>query len=110
MIAEIGRKNSFNLDFLFGSHRAPKMGTTNVGLISWQGIRAKKLIAKLTVRALYQNARISRSKALIDEMVKYMLSEISSNPTYSKTKNKFLSNPNIAYDNENKILSGNYIR
>ena len=34
MIAEIGRKNSFNLDFLFGSHRAPKMGTTNVGLIS----------------------------------------------------------------------------
>ena len=106
MIAEIGGKNSFNLDFLFGSHRAPKMGTTNVG----QGIRAKKLIAKLTVRALYQNAKIPRSKALIDEMVKHMLSEISSNPTYSKTKNKFLSNPNIAYDNGNKILGDNYIR
>ena len=62
MFAEIGRKNSFNLDFLFGSHRAPKMGTTNVGLISCQEIRTKKLIAKLTVRALYQNAKIPDQK------------------------------------------------
>lgn len=62
MIAEIGKKNSFNLDFLFGSHRAPKMGTTNVGLIFCQGIRAKKLIAKLTVKALYQNAKIPDQK------------------------------------------------
>ena len=44
MSAEIGRENLFNLDFLFGSHADPKNGATNVGLISWQEIRAKKLV------------------------------------------------------------------
>ncbi|WP_157784902.1 hypothetical protein [Snodgrassella alvi] len=44
MSAEIGRENLLNLDFLFGSHADPKIGATNVGLISWQGIRAKKLV------------------------------------------------------------------
>ena len=109
MTAEIGRENSFNPDFLFGSHTDPKNGATNVGLISWQGIRAKKLIAELTAKGLYKNGKITRSKASLDEMVKYMLSEISNNPAYSKTKKEFLDNPNVAYDKGHKILGGNYI-
>lgn len=109
MTAEIGRENSFNPDFLFGSHADPKNGATNVGLISWQGIRAKKLIAELTAKGLYKNGKITRSKDSLDEMVKYMLSEISNNPAYSKTKNEFLNNPNVAYDKGHKILGGNYI-
>ncbi|PIT61665.1 hypothetical protein BHC47_05875 [Snodgrassella alvi] len=109
MTAEIGRENSFNPDFLFGSHTDPKNGATNVGLISWQGIRAKKLIAELTAKGLYKNGKITRSKASLDEMVKYMLSEISNNPAYSKTKKEFLDNPNVAYDKGNKILGDNYI-
>ncbi|MBI0129966.1 phage tail tip lysozyme [Snodgrassella sp. W8124] len=109
MTAEIGRENSFNPDFLFGSHTDPKNGATNVGLISWQGIRAKKLIAELTAKGLYKNGKITRSKASLDEMVKYMLSEISNNPAYSKTKKEFLDNPNVAYDKGHKILGDNYI-
>ena len=109
MTAEIGRENSFNPDFLFGSHTDPKNGATNVGLISWQGIRAKKLIAELTAKGLYKNGKITRSKASLDEMVKYMLSEISNNPAYSKTKKEFLNNPNVAYDKGHKILGDNYI-
>ena len=109
MTAEIGRENSFNPDFLFGSHTDPKNGATNVGLISWQGIRAKKLIAELTAKGLYKNGKITRSKASLDEMVKYMLSEISYNPAYSKTKKEFLDNPNVAYDKGHKILGDNYI-
>lgn len=109
MTAEIGRENSFNPDFLFGSHTDPKNGATNIGLISWQGIRAKKLIAGLTAKGLYKNGKITRSKASLDEMVKYMLSEISNNPAYSKTKKEFLDNPNVAYDKGHKILGDNYI-
>ena len=109
MTAEIGRENSFNPDFLFGSHTDPKNGAINVGLISWQGIRAKKLIAELTAKGLYKNGKITRSKASLDEMVKYMLSEISNNPAYSKTKKEFLDNPNVAYDKGHKILGDNYI-
>lgn len=109
MTAEIGRENSFNPDFLFGSHTDPKNGATNIGLISWQGIRAKKLIAELTAKGLYKNGKITRSKASLDEMVKYMLSEISNNPAYSKTKKEFLDNPNVAYDKGHKILGDNYI-
>ncbi|MBI0133472.1 phage tail tip lysozyme [Snodgrassella sp. W8132] len=109
MTAEIGRENSFNPDFLFGSHTDPKNGATNIGLISWQGIRAKKLIAELTAKGLYKNGKITRSKASLDEMVKYMLSEISNNSAYSKTKKEFLDNPNVAYDKGHKILGDNYI-
>lgn len=109
MTAEIGRENSFNPDFLFGSHTDPKNGATNIGLISWQGIRAKKLIAELKAKGLYKNGKITKSKASLDEMVKYMLSEISNNPAYSKTKKEFLDNPNVAYDKGHKILGDNYI-
>ena len=86
-----------------------KNGATNVGLISWQGIRAKKLIAELTAKDLYKNGKITRSKASLDEMVKYMLSEIYNNPANSKTKKEFLDNPNVAYDKGHKILGDNYI-
>ena len=33
MIAEIGRKDSFNSNLLLGSHTSPKNGVMNVGLI-----------------------------------------------------------------------------
>lgn len=95
MTAEIGWENSFNPDFLFGSHTDPKNGATNVGLISWQRIRVKKLIMRLTAKDLYKNGKKTRSKASLDRMVKYMLSEISSNPAYSKTKSEFLNNPKL---------------
>ena len=96
MTAEIvGRENSFNPDFLFVSHADPKNGATNVGLISWQRIRVKKLIMRLTAKDLYKNGKKTRSKASLDRMVKYMLSEISSNPAYSKTKSEFLNNPKL---------------
>ena len=109
MVAEIGRENSFNPDYLFGTHGDPKNRQPNIGLISWQGDRAKGLIKRLTEKGLYKNGKITRSKASIDEMVEYMLYEISKISKFSKTKNEFLSNPNIAYDKGNRILGTNYI-
>ena len=109
MVAEIGRENSFNPDYLFGTHGDPKNRQPNIGLISWQGDRAKGLIKRLTEKGLYKNGKITRSKASIDEMVEYMLYEISSISKFSKTKNEFLRNPNIAYDKGNRILGTNYI-
>ena len=38
-----------------------------------------------------------------------MLYEISNISKFSKTKNEFLRNPNIAYDKGNRILGTNYI-
>lgn len=109
MTAEIGRENSFNPDLLFGSHTDPKNGAMNVGLISWQGSRAKKLLALLTSKGLYKNGKMTKSKESLDTMVEFMLSEISSNSAYSKTKKEFLNNPDIAYEKGNDILGENYI-
>lgn len=109
MTAEIGRENSFNPDLLFGSHTDPKNGAMNVGLISWQGSRAKKLLALLTSKGLYKNGKMARSKDSLDTMVEFMLSEISSNPAYSKTKNEFLNNPNVDYEKGHNVLGENYI-
>ncbi|SCC09463.1 MULTISPECIES: phage tail tip lysozyme [Snodgrassella] len=109
MTAEIGRENSFNPDLLFGSHTDPKNGAMNVGLISWQGSRAKKLLALLTSKGLYKNGEMTKSKESLDTMVEFMLSEISSNSAYSKTKKEFLNNPDIAYEKGNDILGENYI-
>ena len=109
MVAEIGRENSFNPDHLFGTHGDPKNRQPNIGLISWQGDRAKGLIKRLTEKGLYKNGKITRSRASIDEMVEYMRYEISNISKFSKTKNEFLRNPNIAYDKGNRILGTNYI-
>ena len=109
MVAEIGRENSFNPDHLFGTHGDPKNRQPNIGLISWQGDRAKGLIKRLTEKGLYKNGKITRSRASIDEMVEYMRYEISTISKFSKTKNEFLRNPNIAYDKGNRILGTNYI-
>lgn len=107
--AEIGRENSFNSNLLWGYHTDPKNRKTNIGIISWQGSRAKGVEKALKDAGLIENGRIVRGQASLDVMAKYLVNEIRTNPKYEKTKREFLDNPNVDYQTGNRVLGKNYI-
>lgn len=109
--AEVGRENSFDPKVLFGLHTDPKNNATNIGMLSWQGDRAKNVYASLKSKGLIDsNSRIKQSQEALNEMARFSLNEIRTNPAYKKTKDVFLNNPNVSYDEANKVLGTNYIR
>lgn len=109
--AEVGRENSFDPKALFGMHTDPKNNATNIGMLSWQGDRAKNIYASLKAKGLIDsNSKIKQSQEALNEMAKFSLNEIRTNPAYKQTKEVFLNNPNVDYNTANKVLGTNYIR
>jgi hypothetical protein len=84
MVAEINRENSFREDIIFGSHRDPAKSKStgqrewNLGMISWQLDRRKKLQDFLRKRGLLSKdgMNIQKSQASLDAMAEFMMGEI----------------------------------
>lgn len=110
MTAEVGRENSFFKEKLFSSHFDPQNKKINIGMISWQGARGKKLVDSLKSKGLWQNGKMPESRASIDAMVEFMLDEIRTTKDYARTKKEFLDNPDVDYHTGNRALGENYIR
>lgn len=108
--AEIGRENSFQDKYLWGYHKDPKNGKTNIGIISWQGTRAKGVERALENAGLIQNGKIVKGQESLDIMAKYLVNEIRTDPTYKATKKQFLDNPNVDYNTGAKVLGRDYIK
>lgn len=110
MTAEVGREGSFLDKNLFGYHKDPHNGAINAGMISWQGDRGKELIKYLTSLGLVKNGKIMTTQEALDAQAMFVVKEITSNSKYSKTKNDFLANPDVSYQQGNETLGKNYIR
>lgn len=108
--AEIGRENAFQDKYLWGYHPDPKNGASNIGIVSWQGSRAKGVEQALKNAGLIQNGKIVKGQQSLDVMAKYLVNEIRTNPTYAQTKKQFLDNPNVDYHTGTKVLGTNFIR
>lgn len=108
--AEIGRENAFQDKYLWGYHPDPKNGASNIGIVSWQGSRAKGVEQALKNAGLIQNGKIVKGQQSLDVMAKYLVNEIRTNPTYAQTKKQFLDNPNVDYHTGAKVLGTNFIR
>lgn len=107
--AEIGREGSFQDKYLWGYHPDPKNGASNIGIISWQGSRAKGVEQALRNAGLIQNGKIVKGQASLDVMAKYLVNEIRTNSAYAQTKKQFLDNPNVDYHTGTKVLGTNFI-
>ncbi|MGM8938161.1 phage tail tip lysozyme [Psychrobacter glaciei] len=110
MTAEVGRENDFNPKNLFGRHVDASNGKVNLGMISWQGSRGKNLDARLRSKGLVdKSGNIVRSQASLNEMAKFLDTEIKTRPEYKRTKSMFLGNPNVAYDVAKEVVGKNLI-
>jgi hypothetical protein len=110
MTAEVGRENSMDPRYLFGSHKDKYNGFTNSGMFSWQGERSPKMLSYLREKGLLdERGNIKPTQESLNAMAAFSKQEIETNPAYAKTKNEFLSNPNISQSEASNILGHNYV-
>lgn len=108
MTAEVGRENSFGNN-IWKSHRDDKNGKLNMGMMSWQGDRAEKLMKFMKAKGLVNpDGSLQRSQAAIDAQAEFMVHEMKTN--YSGVGKKFLGNKNISYADASKLLGKEYIQ
>lgn len=111
LTAEINREGSFNPAYLFGSHTDAANKATNVGMLSWQGDRANRLMSFMSDRGLIDPAgRITPGQAALNAQAEYLRSEMENDPSYAKTRETFLANPDIDQETAHNILGKNFIR
>lgn len=107
--AEVGRENDYQSQYLFGGHRDPKNGKYNLGMISWQKERGKELYDYLKQLGLIQKGQIVQSQEALNAQAMFAINEMTSKGRFAKTRNEFLSNPDIGYQKGTEVLGKNYI-
>jgi hypothetical protein len=111
LTAEINRENSFNPNHLFGSHLDPHNRATNVGMLSWQGERANRVMDYMGQQGLLdEQGRIMQTPEALDAQAAYLRWEMENLPEYQRTKEQFLANPDIDFDTAHTVLGDNFIR
>ncbi|SUU45899.1 Phage-related minor tail protein [Acinetobacter baumannii] len=109
MTAQVGRENDFRNEAMFGSHKDENNGYTNTGFISWQKTRSTKLMQSLQGQGvLDKNGKIQQTQDALDAQAKFLLQEVMTNKSYSKTKNALL-NDDLDYRSLEKIVGKNFI-
>jgi len=111
LTAQINRENSLREDLIFGSHSDPANQATNIGMLSWQGSRAPRLQEFLASRDLLdEQGRIVRSPEALQAQTDFIRYEMETDPSYARTREEFLANPNIDPSTAAVVLGDNYIR
>jgi hypothetical protein len=115
LTAEVGRENSWRADTIFGFHPDPKNNAVNVGMISWQGARGKKLAQYLQQKGLIQNGKLVRSPEALSAQAEFLMDEMKSGNFGASQANKqamheFLSNPNIDVERGMDLVGKHFIK
>lgn len=109
MTAEVGRENDYVEKYLFGMHVDPKNKSINQGFFSWQGSRRDKLFARMAAAGLVDGkGNFVPGQEALNQMALFAKEEI--NTSYSKTRDRFLSKPNIDMESAAQVLGRDYIR
>lgn len=111
LTSEVGRENDYQSRYIFGGHVDANNGAQNLGMISWQKTRASNLSKRLRAKGLIDDkGKMLHTQAALDEQAKFLVDEIKSDPSYKRTKDVFLSNPNVSYNAGVEVLGKNFIR
>ena len=111
LTAEINRENNLRSKYLFGEHVDPANKATNVGMLSWQGSRAPRALAFLRERGVAdEQGNITPGYDALRAQAEFIRHEMETNPTYAKTRDVFLSNPDVDPVVAHRVLGDNYIR
>ncbi|ENV00347.1 phage tail tip lysozyme [Acinetobacter variabilis] len=109
LTAEVGRENGYNAKHLYGYHKDEANGAVNMGMISWQGERAKRLEAHMQKKGLIKNGKMVRSQEALDAQAEFVKQEISSGG-YKATQKLFSESPNLDPEAYAKTLGKDYIK
>ena len=108
LTAEIGREGSYQNKNLFGSHKDANNGYANTGMISWQKDRSKALMAFLRSQGVIDDkGQIKQTQEALDAQAEFLVNELFSNKTYSKSKNALLSGN--GYKDLQQTVGNNFI-
>ena len=106
--AEVGRENDYKSKSLFGGHADHNNGARNLGMISWQKDRATKLTSFLKSKGLIDDAgNIKQTQEALDAQANFLVNEVFSNRSYSKSKNALMGN--AGYSELLKTVGKNFI-
>lgn len=110
LTATIGRENDYQDKYLFGKHQ-DKAGGINMGMISWQGERRKRLADFMSKRGLLDsNGNIIRGQAALDAQAAFMKQEIDTDPRFAKVKEYMKNNPNASKEDIARVLGKQYVK
>lgn len=108
--AQVGREGDFKNSNLFGSHTDNNNGASNVGMLSWQGSRAKELLKDLRSRDLLNiDGSIKQTQEAIDVMAKFAVQEIMTKKEYVKTRKAVMSGIED-YSQLSEVFGKNFVR
>lgn len=94
--ASVGRENDYNDRYLYGKHN-DKAGGVNMGMISWQGDRQKKLYEFMKKRGLIDaRGNIIKGQASLDAQAEFKKWEIDNDPTFKGIKDYIAKNPDAS--------------
>jgi hypothetical protein len=111
LTAEINRENSLRPQYLFGTHLDPANNATNVGMLSWQGDRAPAALSFMRDRGVLDaDGGIIPGREALQAQTDFIRQEMETDPSYARTREKFLGNPDIEPSEAARILGDNYIR
>lgn len=102
--ASVGRENDYNDRYLYGKHN-DKAGGINMGMISWQGDRQKKLYEFMKKRGLIDSqGNIIKGQASLDAQAEFKKWEIDNDPTFRGIKDYIAKNPNASKEDAARAL------
>ena len=111
LTAEVNRENSFQDRYLYGTHSDPYNRASNVGMISWQGPRHDSFMRFMNDQGRVDNSgNLIPGQETLDAQAKFVRYEMENEPSYRRTANEFLANPDIDPNTAAEVLGDNYIR
>ena len=111
LTAEVNRENSFQDRYLYGTHTDPYNRASNAGMISWQGPRHTSFMNFMRdAGRVDDSGNLIAGQDTLNAQAKFVRYEMENDPSYKRTANQFLANPDIDPNNAAKVLGDNYIR
>ncbi|WP_151765578.1 tape measure protein [Acinetobacter soli] len=108
--AQVGREGDFKNSNLFGSHTDNNNGATNVGMLSWQGPRAKELLKDLRSKDLLNvDGTIKQVQEALDIQAKYAVQEFMTKKEYLPTRKAIMSGEED-YSKLSEVSGRNFVR
>lgn len=111
LTASVGRENDYNDKNLFGTHYDAANGAKNMGMISWQGDRQKRLQQFMSKRGLLdKSGNIIKGQASLDAQAEFMKWEIDNDPQYAQVKDYLAKNPNASREDLARVFGKGYVK
>ncbi len=111
LTAEVNRENNLRPKYMFGTHVDDANKAVNIGMLSFQGDRSAAVTDFLRERGLVdEKGKITPGFDAIQAQTDFIYDEMLNSPSYKRTREEFLSNPDVDPNTAAKVLGLDYIR